>query len=317
MNRLARYIGGGRVEIVQEPTPELPKGGLLIRTEACGLCSGELMTWYMDRKLPHVLGHEVAGIVEQSESVKFPVGSRVFVHHHAPCMACEHCRRGRYVHCATWKATKLVPGGMAERFVATPEHLSDTFRVDDLRAIDAALIEPLACVVKSLAVVPADAEKVAVVGLGVMGLMHCLLRPGTVGYDLEPSRRDWAKAQGVDARDVDATEQFDAIIVCPGSQRAFEFALENIRPGGTIVMFAPLPNTESLAVPSSAYFRDVAIRNSYSAGPDDTRAAAAALRAGKIRAEQVVSDFVDLNGLPEAYVRMRGSEILKAMVVFK
>jgi Zn-dependent alcohol dehydrogenase len=41
-----------------------------------------------------------------------------------------------------------------------------------------------------------------------------------------------------------------------------------------------------------------------------------ALRTGRVRAEQLVSDFVDLNGLPTAYDRMRNGEILKAMVMF-
>jgi hypothetical protein len=56
--KLARYVGGGRIEIRDEPEPTLPPGGLIVKTEASGLCSGELMDWYMERKVPHVLGHE-------------------------------------------------------------------------------------------------------------------------------------------------------------------------------------------------------------------------------------------------------------------
>ena len=54
MNHLAQYIGQGQVEIVPQPMPSCPPGGVLVRTEACGLCSGELMSWYMDQKMPHV-----------------------------------------------------------------------------------------------------------------------------------------------------------------------------------------------------------------------------------------------------------------------
>src|SRR5438132_13023667 len=114
--KLARYTGGGEIAIVDEPMPICPPGGLLIKTEACGLCSGELMDWYMDRKVPHVLGHEVAGIVIESQDDRFPVECRVFPHHHAPCLACSFCARGLYVHCEQWKRTKLLPGGMAEFF---------------------------------------------------------------------------------------------------------------------------------------------------------------------------------------------------------
>src|SRR6185436_14261862 len=61
--KLARYIGGGEIAIVDEPIPACPPGGLLVKTEASGLCSGELMDWYMEKKVPHVLGHECAGII--------------------------------------------------------------------------------------------------------------------------------------------------------------------------------------------------------------------------------------------------------------
>ena len=148
--KLARYVGGGRIEICDEPIPACPPGGLLVKSLASGLCSGELMDWYMDRKIPHVLGHEVCGEVIKSENARFPTAARVFVHHHAPCMTCEMCKAGLHVHCPQWKSTRLTPGGMAEYFAVAPQNLSDTIRVDEMRAVDAALIEPLACVAKSL-----------------------------------------------------------------------------------------------------------------------------------------------------------------------
>jgi len=312
---LARYIGNGQVAIVDEPIPACPEGGLLVRTEASGLCSGELMSWYMDKKIPHVLGHEVAGIVVESQDERFPVGSRVFPHHHAPCLHCEFCQKGLYVHCDQWKRTKLNPGGMADYFGVGAENLNDTLLVGETRPIDAALIEPLACVMKSLRLA-GSTNNPAVIGLGVMGLMHALMLPDGVGYDLNPSRVEWAKAQGIDARHPDDAQKADTIFVCPGSQIAFDFAMSIANPGATIVMFAPLGPGKSLVVPQEAYFRDIAIAHSYSCGPNDTRAAYEAIEAGKLRAEQVVSEFIDMKELPGAYVRMKNGEILKPMVVF-
>lgn len=317
--RVARYVGAGEVQIVEETAPSCPPGGLIVETEACGLCSGELMSWYMDRKIPHVLGHEVSGVVVESQDPRFPVGSRVFPHHHAPCLRCEECQAGRYVHCATWKKTKLVPGGMADRFAVARENLTDTIRTDDLRPVDAALIEPLACVVKSLRQARVEeGARAAVIGLGVMGLMHMLLLgPNAIGYDLSPSRREWAKNQGLDARAPEDGEPADAIFVCPGSQAAFEGALRLAKPGATIAMFAPLGPGEDLRAPQEAYFKDLHIVNSYSCGPDDTAAAAEAVRAGRVRAEQVVSHFIAIDELPAAYQAMKRGEILKPMVIWE
>lgn len=315
-NRLARYVKGGNVEIVDESIPILPAGGLLVRTEACGLCSGELMAWYLDRKAPHVLGHEVSGIVVESDDDRFPPGSRVFPHHHAPCLACDWCATGRHVHCPQWKTTRLDPGGMAEVFAVPAANLNDTHVVNDLRPVDAALAEPLACVHKSLALLPGWGTS-AVVGLGALGLMHALVRPGMTGYDTNPARRAWAESQGVRALSPEQAEPADAVVVCPGTRTALEFGLSLLRPGGTLVLFAPLPPSQPVPLDLKAlYFRDLRFATSYSCGPTDTASALATLRAGGLRAEQVVSDFIALDDLPNAYRAMRSGELLKAMVVF-
>jgi L-iditol 2-dehydrogenase len=337
-------VGGGEVAIVDEPIPSCPPGGLLVKTEASGLCSGELMDWYMDRKIPHVLGHEVAGIVVESHASSLPVGSRVFAHHHAPCMHCEMCTRRLYVHCDQWKRTKLVPGGMAEFYGVPAENLTDTFRVDDLRPIDAALIEPLACVVKSLSVAgiygnqtvgaPASAfgeadgmrsgmnsavpgGSVAVIGLGVMGLMHMLFLDNALGYEISDQRKAYAESLGLRTRATANAEKADLVFVCPGNKPALDIAIDIANPGATIVLFAPMPPGEETPVNlNRLYFKDVRVVNSYSCGPDDTRRAADLIREGKIRAEQVVSDFIAIDELPDSYQKMKRGEILKPMVVF-
>jgi L-iditol 2-dehydrogenase len=279
------------------------------------------MDWYMDRKIPHVLGHEVVGTVIESDDARFPVGSRVFPHHHAPCLSCDLCAREDFVHCEQWKRTKLLPGGMAEVFAVPGENLNDTIVVGEMRARDAALIEPLACVVKSFrtasnCTVPGGGST-AVIGLGVMGLMHLILAgEGAIGYDVKDSRLNWALDEGLDARAPDVWEPANRIFVCPGSQAAFEFALQMARPGATIVMFAPLPPGEPLRVPQEVYFRDLKIVHSYSCGPNDTCEAVRILGANGVWAEQVVSDFIRLEELPEKYQQMKRGDILKPMVLF-
>mgnify|MGYP002779808814 CR=1 FL=1 len=312
-NRLARYVGGGRVEIVAEPVPSLPSGGLLVRTEACGLCSGELMAWYMDKKLPHVLGHEVSGIVEASEDDRFPVGSRVFPHHHATAPL---ARREREVHAPDWRPNRLSPGGMAQRFAVAAEGLADCHLADDLDPRDAALAEPLACVVKSIRPWERLPESATVIGLGFMGLLHLhLLRHlgvPAIGTDLLPARREWAERSGFEVRE--SLEPAETVYVMPGSQGAFDAA--RVAAGGTAVLFAPLPPGADLRVPNGAYFSDLTIRHAYSAGPSDCADAMAFLRAGAVRAIDVVERFVSLDELPAAYVEMREAEIVKAMVLF-
>lgn len=317
--KAAQYVEGESVEIVEVPEPDCPSGGLVIRTEACGLSSLEVTKWYMDARVSRVMGHENSGIVHWSGDPRFPVGYRVFVHQHAPCMLCGHCERKRFVHCAQWKRTKLTPGGMAEYFSVTEGNLRDAFIVDDLSPESAALIEPLACVAKSLKRAGIErADDVAVVGLGSMGLLHALmLGPSTIAYEIRPARLAWAKKQFVKARTPDAPSPADVVFVCTGNQSALDFAVQIVRPGGKIVLFSPFPPDEPPQVPANKlFFNDVALVPAYSCGPEDTRQAAEWLRAGKIRANQVVNRFFGIDELPEAYQAMKAGEILKAMVVF-
>ncbi|MBS1706653.1 MAG: alcohol dehydrogenase catalytic domain-containing protein [Armatimonadetes bacterium] len=318
--KLARYRGGGVIAIEDEPIPPCPPGGLLVKALASGLCSGELMEWYMDQKAPHVLGHEVCGEIVESGDQRFPIGSRVFPHHHAPCLRCAECSRGAYVHCSQWKRTNLVPGGMAEYFAVAAENLNDALIIPDgMDSRDAALIEPLACVMKSLRKVQIqESDTVGVIGLGVMGLMHmAMLREQAVGFDLSVSRREWASTQGFKTGSLAETQSFDVVVVCPGSPAALELALQWVKSEGKVMLFAPMPaeSTQELDL-NALYFRDIAILNSYSCGPNDTKVAFEALATGKLSASEVVSDFITLDELPEAYLRMKRGEILKPMVLF-
>lgn len=328
--KVARYMGGGQIAIVGEPEPTCPEGGLLVRTEASGLCSGELMDWYMDRKIPHVLGHEVAGIVVESQDSRFPVGCRVAPHHHAPCMTCDLCQRGAYVHCEQWKRTKLVPGGMAEYFAVGPENLTDCYSTA-LRPRDAALLEPLACVSKSITRSGIDSHpraNIATIGLGVMGLLHKLAmrhfahdwvrQPSMIAYDLNESRREWAKRIGIDARLPENFVPAEVVFVCPGTEKALELAFQIASPDATIVLFSPIGPPGVLTVPfDELYFRDITLVSSYSCGPSDTKVALRILEADSVKAEQVVSHFISIDELPDAYQAMKRGEILKPMVLFE
>ncbi|MBN8689374.1 MAG: alcohol dehydrogenase catalytic domain-containing protein [Armatimonadetes bacterium] len=325
--KAAKYIPGGSIQIVEVDTPNCPPKGLLVKTEACGLCSGELMSWYMDRKHDHVIGHEVSGTVMESQDERFPVGSRVFAHHHAPCMKCDQCLRAAFVHCPQWKATRLDPGGMAEFFAVSEDNLNDTHLVDDLSPRQAALIEPLACVFKGIrkakmvmrsVLIGSGTERVAIIGAGALGLMHGFALPKSTLIEQSADRIEWASGEGLEAcRPEEVNGKFDAVFVCPGNREAMRLGFDLLEPEGTLVMFAPLPPQDDFPfLPETAYFKDISLVNTYSCGPADTSLALKAMRKGVFQPEQIVSDFISIDELPEAYQRMKSHQILKAMVEF-
>jgi len=131
MMRVARLYDFGDIRVEEDPRPQVGPDDILVRTRACGICTGDIMPWYLKRKAPIVLGHEPVGVIEAvGRQVRgFEPGERLFVHHHAPCFNCAACRRGHYVHCPTWRASKITPGGMAEYFAVGAANQRDSLKL--------------------------------------------------------------------------------------------------------------------------------------------------------------------------------------------
>lgn len=317
------------VRIEPRPIPELADGEVLVRTMASGICSGDVMGWYIRRKAPLVLGHEPAGVVAQTRGrTGFSVGDRVFVHHHAPCFGCRACERGEYVQCVTWRSTKIDPGGIAEYFRVSQANLADTLVLPHgVDFADASLVEPLACVVKSLRRSGVRAnERLYVIGLGVMGLLHVLaggaLGAEVYGGDFLPERRAVAERNGATVFHPDEVqgalrEGADVVICGPGTDAAMRAAVDAAAPAGTVVMFTPFPPEVPVTIDSQRlYFGDLRIVASYSCGPDDTRAALDLIVNGVVTAQKVGADLIALDDVPRAYRDFARARMIKPIVTF-
>jgi len=330
------------IRVEERDVPALAEGDLLVQTRASGICTGDVMGWYVKRKAPLVLGHEPAGVVaalgpgapaRDDDGVPFAPGDRVFAHHHAPCFACPACAREDYVQCATWRATKIVPGGLAEYFRVPAANVRDTLRLpESVTFADGSLIEPLACVMKSLRRGRVrDGDAVLVIGLGVMGLMHVAAardRGARVfGSDFNETRRTLAAKLGATVAHPDAigaelrraTEGRGAdVVICgPGAPGPLRDALPLTAAGGTVVMFTPLEPGIAFAFDANdLYFRDLHLVASYSCGPNDTREALAAIARGAVTAERLGATFYPLEEAGTAYAALRDAKIVKPIVTF-
>jgi L-iditol 2-dehydrogenase len=326
--KVARYYSPEDIRIEEVPIPEVGDREALVKIVACGLCTGEAMSWYMQRKAPIVFGHEPAGYIYKiGGKVKdFKEGERVFVHHHVPCMTCYFCRRGLYSQCKFWRESHIYPGGLAEYVLVDEEHLKvDTLKLpESITYEDATLIEPTACVVKSLRNAGIRrGDTLLIIGLGVMGQLHILLAPfygagKIIAADRVPYRIEKAKEFGaqivinVDMQDIEkvvkeATDGrgVDVVIVGPGTREAIETALNVVGPGGTVLLFTPTPPSERIEIsPNILYFKEIKLIPSYSAGPYDTREALLWIERGTVRAERLVTHRFPLERIKEAYKLM-------------
>ncbi len=342
--KIAKLYKFDDIRIEDMPIPEFGPRDALVKVKACGICSGDVMPWYIEKKAPLVLGHEISGeIVKIGDEIKSKLslqeGDRVTVHHHAPCMECFFCNRGDYVQCATWKKSKIIPGGLAEYIVIPEVNLkNDTLKLFDTVSFEqAALVEPTACVVKSLK--RANIKKgdtVLIIGLGVMGQLHIMLAKefgakNVIGADMVPFRLEKAIQAGADhVIDVSKHDLYNklheltnglmaqAVIVGPGKAEVISQSLKVVSKGGTLLMFTPVPPDERLSFPvNDIYFYDITITPSYSCGPDDMKMALSFIERGLVNSDLLITHRFTIENAQKAYeLTALARDSLKCMILF-
>lgn len=227
------------LEIVELPDPVVQReDDVLVRVRAASICGSDTHGYdgKNGRRVPPlVMGHEACGevvAVGPAVSAVSP-GDRVFAMPMEWCGACVQCRHGAFDLCPERKVYGGdLPGAFAELF-----RIRERTAVpipDEVSFQQAALIEPLAVVVKGLSRAKIDAgDSVAVVGGGPIGLIAtavlALHRPRRL-IVLEPlaARREIARRMGAtDAIDPTASDAREQIAAATGG-RGVELTIEAV-----------------------------------------------------------------------------------------
>ncbi len=322
--RAAVYYNNHDVRVEERPVPEIGPGELLVKAEACGLCGGDTMEWYLLHKAPIILGHEPTGTVARvGEGVdSFQAGDRVYVHHHVGCMACHYCRRGDFTMCEHFTKLNIEPGGFAEYFRVPAELVRrDTHHLPDNVSFEAGtLIEPLACVVKGIKVAGIQpGDTVTVIGAGLMGLSFVQFAQlwgaaKIVVYDFSDWRLEKARKLGanhtINPKEEDGRERLlevnhgrgaDSVIVTPHELAPVEFGLSLAGKGATVHMFAPPPPGAELKLDMNDYFfRQLTLTTTYSTTHIETRQVLAFMENGRIATDELITHTMGLDQMTEA-----------------
>jgi L-iditol 2-dehydrogenase len=319
--RVARSFAPGDVRIEEAPEPEPGPGEVVCDVIACGVCGSDVTDWYIAPRLPAVLGHEVVGTVRAlGDGVTAPaVGARVAIHHHTPCGECRRCRRGHETLCDEFRATRLDPGGFAERVRISAELVTELLELPyGLDPVTATFIEPLACVLRAQDRAGLRAgDSLLVVGAGVNGLLQIAAahaRGVEVVWVREPrdERLELAEAWGAERH---GNELVDVAIACTPKPEAIEAAAAAVAPGGTLCFYAPpAPDTPPQLDATTLYLREITVTASYSAGPGDMRAALELIASGRIDPPKLVSHRLPLEETGRALELQRRAGGLKVVV---
>ena len=202
------------------PTPECGPDDIIIKTEACGICAGDLkcshgaaMFWGDETqpswvKPPFIPGHEFFGhVVEVGENVtEFKIGDRITADQIVPCGECRFCKTGRYWMCQPhdiFGFQNTNNGGMAE-YVRYPKNSVISRVPEEMSIEDALLIEPYGCSKHCVDRAQITNEDVVVIsGAGTLGLgMITYARMKNpkllIALDMQDNRLEKAKEFGAD-----------------------------------------------------------------------------------------------------------------------
>jgi L-iditol 2-dehydrogenase len=291
--RAAVYRGVDDVRVETIEVPEIGDGEVLVKIHTCGICGTDLKKIHSgSHDAPRVFGHEMAGtIVRVGTDVEaFVVGDRVMAYHHIPCGECYYCRKQTFAQCEVYKKVGCTAGfapsggGFAE-YIRVMDWIVRRGLVkipDDVPFEQAAFLEPVNTCYKAIQLLDLKAdETVLVIGQGPIGILLAALARRTgasvLTSDLYVERHVVAAKFGLD-RPIDArgdvvaaakaaTERrgADVALLAVGSDALIKVAMEAIRPGGRVMLFASTQHGETPFDPAAVCMDEKTLMGSYSA----------------------------------------------------
>ncbi|HET8823504.1 MAG TPA: alcohol dehydrogenase catalytic domain-containing protein, partial [Terriglobales bacterium] len=174
----AVLYGKEDVKIERVPIPRVEAGELLVKVQVALTCGTDLKVYqrgYHARMIvpPALFGHELAGTIEEAgPGVRgFKKGMRVVALNSAPCQTCFYCSRHQENLCEDL----LFNNGAYAEYIRIPRRIVDLNTLvipPHVSFEDAAMVEPLACVLRGLHETGVEiGDTVAVIGGGPIGLM--------------------------------------------------------------------------------------------------------------------------------------------------
>ncbi len=336
--RVAMLVAPRRIELREELAPRPPPGGIVVRIRAALTDGTDLKTYrrgHPNMPMPTRFGHEFSGdIAAVGDGVTaFSPGDPVMCVHTAPCGSCFWCRHLQEELCESVMPAMLL--GAYSDLIAVPKRIVDRncfVKPDGVSYEQAAFLEPLACVVHSIATLaPARGSTVAILGNGGFGILHALLlqRDGIepILFGRRPERLELARAlglQSVDTRTVPIEEFIfdrtqgrgaDAAIECTGSTEMWESAPSFVRRGGRVSFFAGLPLEARVSfIAARLHYDEVQLLAPFHFAPADVRAAFELIAAQALPLSRLISDVYPLGEIAAAFCKLDAGEGLKILI---
>ncbi|MDH3278154.1 MAG: zinc-dependent dehydrogenase [Nitrosopumilus sp.] len=329
------------ISIEETKKLSLNPGEVLVQMHACGICGSDLEKVFGQYGQPSTkLGHEPSGIILDvgSKIIDLKKGDRVFTHHHVACYSCHLCKHGNETMCKKYSETNLSPCGLSEEYVV-PEwnvlHGGVLKIPDSMTFEEAAMIEPLACCVRSWSKFDyQEGDSAAIFGVGPTGMMHVMLAQSKkfsdiFCFDVNDFRLNFAKkfnvSETINSKSEKKLESIldktngqgvDIAIVATSSLKALEDAIEIVRKGGTVMMFGvPSKDSKINLDMSKIYSKEITLVTSYAASDKDTKEALQLIESSKINVKQLVTHTYPILDSQKAFDHAKSGENAMKIII--
>ena len=339
--RAAYFLGPRDIVIKQTKRPKPQNGWAVVKVRAAGICGSDLHLWRGEitpPSLPIILGHEFAGELYSADTetlAKYGLerGDRVAIEPLVECGKCEFCTKGLYNLCPNLRFIGYhYNGGFAEYALVPARKLYKIPK--DMDFNHAALLDPLAVPIHAINLLPHDSvSSLAVIGDGMIGLITIwaakeklnpekILIIGKHDYNLKVGLSLGADIV-ININDKEQIKKeyngwdcvFEAV---GGSSTAFEYALNLVKPGGSIISLGIHPQRISLSlgilVSKQIYLLG---SNGYSTskGERDFQGAIGLMREGKLNIESLVTHILPLDEIADGFRMLENKEQSKAIKI--
>ncbi len=311
--KAAQITAPEKAQVIEVEAPTPGPDDVLIKVHAAGICGTDIHIFHgeYEANYPVIPGHEFSGVVAGvGENVtRFKVGDRVTADPNVPCNRCPACQRNEPNQCHDLRAIGVTGNGGFAEYVIVPE--GNVFSIGSLTFPQAALVEPLACVVwglKRVQIQPGDA--VVVFGAGPMGclLLQAVRHVGATtvaAVDVSPSRLELAEQLGATAIMADdrmpqrlkelAPLGYDVVADATGLAQVLQDSFQYVRPRGKVWVFGVVPPTEKVEfVPYDVFRKDISIIGSFAVNRTFTEAIAM-IQSGAVKVEPLISHRLELD----------------------
>lgn len=301
------------------PTPAA--GEVLLRIAYVGFCGSDLNTFRGRNALalkPVIPGHEISAVIEavgEGVPANLQAGQLVTVDPYTACGNCPSCRRRRFNACQHNETLGVQRHGAMREFIAVP--WQKVIPADGLAPQDIALIEPMSVGFHAVdRGQVTDADVVLVIGCGMIGvgaIVRASLRGATViAMDLDNEKLSLARELGASATINSSTDDVhaclqeltngagpDVVIEAVGAAPTYNTAVNEVAFTGRIVCIGYAPGDVSL--PTRFFVqKELDIRGSRNALPDDFRAVIRYLRRGQCPTDRLISGIFRPEEAPQA-----------------